>query len=275
VLINIKRLNNRIRLVAFFTKRNNEESEEVSLLLKDKMIRKGVEILEFKREKFDNSNPMPKSKIDLAIAIGGDGTTIKAFRTLPPEVPVLCINAGGTRGILSEVGKNSVCNIIGPLLNGEFILDKRTRIIAHFENQSTVPVLNDFVLMRSELDKTPIFSLSINDSILSQKMDGVIISTPTGSTGHSLSNNGPILHEHLDCVLITPIGSVNRMPSFVSPLNILKVSANHDTQLIMDGQITQEIPKNRSIEIIKYKDDALFIRFNKNNVRQLTKLGFA
>lgn len=267
-------MNHRIRVVAFFIKRNNEESEKVSLFLKDKMRGKGIEILEFNRDKLDNMKPMLNYKIDLAIAIGGDGTSIKAFRTLPPDVPVLCINAGGTRGILSEVSKNSVSTILDPLLKGEFILDKRTRIVAHFGDKISVPVLNDFVLMRSELDKTPIFNLSINDSHLNQKMDGVIISTSTGSTGHSLSNNGPILHEHLDCVLITPIGSVNRMPSFVTPLNTIKLSANHDTNLIMDGQITQEIPKNKSIKIIKYKDDALFIRFRKNNVRQLTKLGF-
>ncbi|HKR74071.1 MAG TPA: NAD(+)/NADH kinase [Candidatus Nitrosocosmicus sp.] len=267
-------MNKRVRFVAFFTKRNNEESEKVSNFLKDRMVEKGIDIIEFKREKIDNTNLILKTQIDLAIAIGGDGTTIKAFRTLPSNVPVLCINAGGTRGILSEVSKDSVSSITDPLLNGEYILDKRIRIVAHIGNDLTVPVLNDFVLMRSELDKTPIFSLSINDCNLNQKMDGLIISTPTGSTGHSLSNNGPILQENLECLLITPIGSVNRMPSFVSPLNVIEVSANHETQLIMDGQITRVIPKNQIIAIVKYNDDALFVRFKKNDIRQLTKLGF-
>ena len=267
-------MNKRVRFVAFFTKRNNEESEKVSNFLKDRMVEKGIDIIEFKREKIDNTNLILKTQIDLAIAIGGDGTTIKAFRTLPSNVPVLCINAGGTRGILSEVSKDSVSSITDPLLNGEYILDKRIRIVAHIGNDLTVPVLNDFVLMRSELDKTPIFSLSINDCNLYQKMDGLIISTPTGSTGHSLSNNGPILQENLECLLITPIGSVNRMPSFVSPLNVIEVSANHETQLIMDGQITRVIPKNQIIAIVKYNDDALFVRFKKNDIRQLTKLGF-
>ena len=268
-------MNKRIRIVAFFTKRNNEEADRVSKFLKDKMVQKGIDIIEFKKEKNDTTNIILKTHIDLAIAIGGDGTTIKAFRTLPSNVPVLCINAGGTRGILSEVSKDSVNSIIDPLLNGEYILDKRIRIVAHIGNDLTVPVLNDFVLMRSELDKTPVFRLTINDCNLNQKMDGLIISTPTGSTGHSLSNNGPILQEHLDCILITPIGSVNRMPSFVSPLNVIKVSANHLTQLIMDGQVTQTIPKNQIVSIVKYDQDAMFIRFKKNEIRQLTKLGFA
>lgn len=268
-------MNKRIRFVAFFTKRNNEESQKVSNFLKDNMVQKGIDIIEFKKEKIDSTIFSLKTQIDIAIAIGGDGTTIKAFRTLPSNVPVLCINAGGTRGILSEVSKDFVNSITEPLLNGEYILDKRMRMIAHIGNELTVPVLNDFVLMRSELDKTPSFSLSINDSNLCQKMDGLIISTPTGSTGHSLSNNGPILQEHLECVLVTPIGSVNRMPSFVSALNEIKVSANHETQLIMDGQITRVVPKNNIISIVKYDDYALFIRFKKNDIRQLTKLGFA
>lgn len=239
------------------------------------MVQKGIDIIEFKKEKIDSTIFSLRTQIDIAIAIGGDGTTIKAFRTLPPNVPVLCINAGGTRGILSEVSKDFVNSITEPLLNGKYILDKRMRMIAHIGNELTVPVLNDFVLMRSELDKTPSFSLSINDSNLCQKMDGLIISTPTGSTGHSLSNNGPILQEHLECILVTPIGSVNRMPSFVSALNEIKVSANHETQLIMDGQITRVVPKNNIISIVKCDDHALFIRFKKNDIRQLTKLGFA
>ena len=267
-------MNKRVRLVAFFTKRNNEESEKVSILLKGKLAEKGVDIIEFKKDKIHDANPVLETQIDLAIAIGGDGTTIKAFRTLPSDVPVLCINAGGTRGILSEVSKDSVSSIIEPLLNREFILDKRTRIVAQIGNDRTVPVLNDFVLMRVELDKTPIFALFMNDGSIRQKMDGLIISTPTGSTGHALSNNGPVIHEHLDCILITPIGSVNRMPSFVAPLNLIKVSANHDTQLIMDGQVTRVIPKNNEISIKKYEDDALFIRFKNNDIRQLTKLGY-
>ena len=267
-------MSKRIRFVALFTKRNNEESEKVSIILKDKLTERGIEIIEFKKGKIHDTKPLLKTQIDLAIAIGGDGTTIKAFRTLPSNIPVLCINAGGTRGILSEVSKDSVSSIIDPLLNGEFILDKRTRIVAQIGNDYTVPVLNDFVLIRAELDKTPIFTLSISDDSLRQKMDGMIISTPTGSTGHSLSNNGPIIHEHLDCILITPIGSVNRMPSFVAPLDAIRVTANYDSQLIMDGQVTRLIPKNYTIVIKKYKDDALFIRFRSNHIRQLTKLGY-
>src|SRR5690606_17462536 len=99
------------------------ESEKVSFILKSKLTKKGVEIIEFKKDAIHNTKYFSEKPLDFAIAIGGDGTTIKAFRTLPSEVPVLCVNAGGTRGILSEVSKDSINKIIEPLLNGEFFLD--------------------------------------------------------------------------------------------------------------------------------------------------------
>jgi len=266
-------LSNRIRCIAIFTKRNNEESRKVSYLLREKLAEQGIKVIDFKKD-YDSHRPEMGIDVDLAIAIGGDGTTIKTFRTLPPDIPVLCINAGGTRGILSEVSKDSVDSIVDPLLNGHYFLDRRIRIVAQIGDDTTVPVLNDYVIMRSDLTKTPLFYLSINDDGYSQKMDGMIVSTPTGSTGHSLSNGGPILQEHLDCMLITPIGSVNRLPSFVLPLMVVTISANHDLKLIMDGQLVKEIPENQHIKISKYRYDAVFLRFNKNDTRQMNKLGF-
>ena len=237
------------------------------------MAEHGINVIDFKKD-YDSHRPEMGIDVDLAIAIGGDGTTIKTFRTLPPDIPVLCINAGGTRGILSEVSKDSVDSIVDPLLNGHYFLDRRIRIVAQIGDDTTVPVLNDYVIMRSDLTKTPLFYLSINDDGYSQKMGGMIVSTPTGSTGHSLSNGGPILQEHLDCMLITPIGSVNRLPSFVLPLIAVTISANHDLKLIMDGQLVKEIPENQPIKISKYRHDAVFLRFNKNDTRQMNKLGF-
>ena len=266
-------MSNRIRCIAIFTKRNNEESRKVTYLLREKLAEQGISVIDFKNN-YDSHRPDLDIDVDLAIAIGGDGTTIKTFRTLPPDIPVLCINAGGTRGILSEVSKDSVDSIVDPLLEGHYFLDRRIRIVAQIGDETTVPVLNDYVLMRSDFTTTPLFYLSINDDGYSQKMDGMIVSTPTGSTGHSLSNGGPIVQEHLDCMLITPIGSVNRLPSFVLPLMAVTISANHDLKLIMDGQSVKQIQENQPIKISKYRYDAVFLRFNKNDTRQMNKLGF-
>jgi len=263
-----------INCIAIFTKRNNQESREISLILKEKLLEKGIKVIDYLLNKDFINKSDSKNEIDLAIAVGGDGTTLKTFRTLTPGIPVLSINAGGTRGILSEVSKNSAISIIPLLLNGDYFLENRIRLFASIKNKTFCPALNDFVFIRSDLTKTPTFCLSLCDDTLFQKMDGVVISTPTGSTGHSLSNGGPILHENLECFLVTPIASVNRMPSFTIPGIEMKLYANYDIKLITDGQQIHEISTNEEISISRHEHDAIFLRFHKNMLRQLTKLGY-
>ena len=129
-------MSNRIRSIAIFTKRNNEESRKVTYLLREKLAEQGISVIDFKNN-YDSHRPDLDIDVDLAIAIGGDGTTIKTFRTLPPDIPVLCINAGGTRGILSEVSKDSVDSIVDPLLEGHYFLDRRIRIVAQIGDETT------------------------------------------------------------------------------------------------------------------------------------------
>ena len=265
----------KISCIAFFTKHNNNEAKEVSIILKQKLVESGIKVIDYllDRDFFNRINN--NREIDLAFAVGGDGTTLRAFRILAHDIPVLSINAGGTRGILSEVSKNSAVSIISYLLNGDYFLDNRIRLFAKINDKSVCHALNDFVFIRSDITKTPTFHLSICNNNIFQKMDGIVISTPTGSTGHSLSNGGPILHENLECFLITPIASVNRMPSFIIPImEDLNLYANYDISLIIDGQEIQEISKNEKISISRYEHDAIFLRFNKNKLRQLVKLGY-
>jgi NAD+ kinase len=267
-------LRKNIHCIAFFTKHNNDESKEVSLKLKEKIMDNGIEVIDYfsNRDFLDKNNS--KTAIDLAIAVGGDGTTLRTFRTLGPDIPVLSINAGGTRGILSEVSKDSAFSIIPFLLNGDYFFDSRIRLFVSISEKLFYHALNDFVFIRSDLTKTPTFHLSINGDNITQKMDGMVVSTPTGSTGHSLSIGGPIINENLECLLVTPVASVNRMPSFIVPMMKLSLYANYDIKLIVDGQQIQEIPKNEKISISRYEHDAVFLRFNKNMFRQLNKLGY-
>ncbi len=263
-----------ISCVLFFTKHNNCESNKVSSILKEKLVKKGIKVVE--NSSLTNYFQIPeiKQEIDLAISIGGDGTALKTFRTLPPDIPVLCINAGGTRGILSEISKESATSIIDPLLNGEYFLDSRMRIVAKFGNETLSPALNDCFFVRTDLTRTPSFFFSINNDVFNQKMDGVIISTPTGSTGHTLSYEGPILMENLDCILIKPVGSVNRTPPLIISPSELNIHCTYDTKLIIDGQQIHIIPKYKQVVISRYEHNAIFLRFKKNEFRQLNKLGY-
>jgi NAD+ kinase len=265
-------LRKEIGCIAFFTKYNNPDSKEVSLLLQEKFQEKGIKVIDYLLQKDFFSNPNNLDEIDIAIAIGGDG---RAFRLLTPGIPVLSINAGGTRGILSEVSKNNAGSIVPFLLNGDYFLDNRIRLLVKINNYTSHYALNDFVFIRSDLTKTPTFCFSLGEDSILQKMDGLIISTPTGSTGHSMSEGGPILHENLECLIVTPLASVNRMPPFILPvMDELKLYVNYDINLVVDGQQIYEILKGQQISVSKYKHDAIFLRFNKKKLRQMTKLGY-
>ena len=105
-------------------------------------------------------------------------------------------------------------------------------------------------------------------------MDGVIISTPSGSTGHSLSIGGPVLHESLDVLIITPVGPVHRLPSIVVPDERIEVICSHDCNIVMDAQVIKSSSFDEPIIIKKYKKQAVFVRLKKKGLRQMSKLGF-
>jgi NAD+ kinase len=110
---------------------------------------------------------------------------------------------------------------------------------------------------------------------IKQRMDGIVVSTPTGSTGHSFSVGGPVLHEGMSCLILTPIASVNRMPQVVIPMKEILLRSTHESHLILDGQETFKVHADEPINILRSSDNAVFLRLQKKGMRQLTKLGFS
>jgi NAD+ kinase len=109
---------------------------------------------------------------------------------------------------------------------------------------------------------------------ITSRMDGIFISTPTGSTGHSLSVGGPVLHEGMDCLILTPAAPVNRLPQIVVPVEDILVKSTHNSYLVVDGQESFKIGAGQKVRISRYRQDARFLRLHKKGMRQLEKLGF-
>lgn len=269
-----------IKGVAIITKNLNKNAYDVSEYIAKILSKKNIKVSSippFETSNFKNSNPNFNSlvnEIDLVIAVGGDGTTLRAFRFHPSDIPVFSINVGGTRGILSEIKLDSIDYAINAILNGNYYYDERIRIQASLSNQSFLPALNDILLFRNNLTRTPHITIKFRDGIISQRMDGIIISTPTGSTAHSFSLGGPILHEELNCLIINPIASINKLPSIVIPPEEIEISSNHKLDLIIDGQDRFLIEENGTIKISLFPIKARFIRLIKKGFRQLEKFGF-
>ncbi len=225
-------------------------------------------------KKIDTLEELKKIKLDLIITLGGDGTTLRVFRNLDNETPILTINVGGNRGILAEITIEEIDNAIKQILKDKFFLDKRTRVIASCGGKEFPPALNEIYISRTNLTKTSEINIKFQNDMVKQKMDGVIVATPSGSTGHSFSLGGPILHESLDVLIITPVAPVYRLESIVVPDEKIEITSSHDSSIVMDAQVVKTAGFDEPIIIKKYKKPAVFVRLKKRGLRQMSKLGF-
>lgn len=145
--------------------------------------------------------------IDCAIVIGGDGTLIEVARILKRGVPILGINMG-TLGYLTEVEVGNIEQAIRQILYGNYVIEDRMMLKGIFEDGTSDISLNDIVVSRKGELRVIHFNLYVNHAFLnSYEADGVIISTPTGSTAYNLSAGGPIVEPTASMIVVTPICS--------------------------------------------------------------------
>ena len=147
-------------------------------------------------------------QIDCAIVIGGDGSLIEVARTLwEKDVPILGINMG-TLGYLTEVEVNHIEEDLNQMLAGDYVFEERMMLKGTLEDGTQDVALNDIVVSRKGELRIIYFKLFVNGELLnSYEADGVIISTPTGSTAYNLSAGGPVVEPTASLIVITPICS--------------------------------------------------------------------
>ncbi len=266
--------------VAVVSKFGSKEAEDAAKKVAKKLLAKKSQVFTISpveiqgAKKVSDLEELKNTKLDLTITLGGDGTTLRTFRYLENEVPNLAINVGGNRGILSEITMPEIDTAIDQILLDNILLDRRTRVVASCKGQEFPPALNEIFINRQNLTKTSLFEIRFQNDTVTQKMDGVIIATPSGSTGHSYSLGGPILHESLDVLIITPVAPVNKLPSLVVPDEKIEIISSHDSNIIMDAQVIKPARYDDVITIRKYKKQAVFVRLKKRGLRQMSKLGF-
>ncbi len=172
----------------------------------------------------DKSYEIPKD-VDGIITLGGDGTLIRAAGELHEyNIPIIGINIG-TLGYLTEIDRNNIEEGIIALLKQKVLIEKRMMIQGELLGKQEV-ALNDIVLNREGGLRTIQFAIYVNGEYLHEyKADGVIISTPTGSTGYSLSAGGPIVEPTASMFIITPIcpHSLNSSSIVLSSEDVIEI----------------------------------------------------
>lgn len=159
--------------------------------------------------KYTNASLIPED-VDCVLAVGGDGTLLQAARDLVErEIPLLGINQG-TLGYLAEIDRNGIEPALNQLISDSYVLEERMLLegTAYHQGKSLMQdlALNDIVIGRNGRLRIIDFHIYVNGAFLnSYCADGIIISTPTGSTGYSLSAGGPIVSPEASLLLLTPI----------------------------------------------------------------------
>ncbi|MBM4338434.1 MAG: NAD(+) kinase [Deltaproteobacteria bacterium] len=207
---------------------------------------------------------------EMIIVLGGDGTLLSVARLMGKhEVPILGVNLGGL-GFLTEITLEELYRVLERVIRGEYVTDERVvltvGVIRRGEKLTEFTVLNDAVINKGALARIIDIETTINgDYLTTFKSDGLIISTPTGSTAYNLSAGGPIVYPSLHCIIITPICShtlTNRpimVPDDVEIGVILK-SKQQEVLLTLDGQQGFVLEFGDTVEVKKAEGRILLIK---------------
>ena len=246
---------NRIGIIA---KRNKPETITITKNLVDWLRLKKIEVFieddmahlldpsiarpslnSIKREDFPNL-------VEMIIVLGGDGTLLSVARLVGDhKVPILGVNLGGL-GFLTEITLEELFRVLERVVQGDFFTDERvvlgTAVTRKGKKKAEFAVLNDAVINKGALARMIDIETTINGEYLTTfKSDGLIISTPTGSTAYNLSAGGPIVYPSLHCIIITPIcpHTLTNRPIVVSDdaeIRAILKTKQEEVILTLDGQ---------------------------------------
>lgn len=235
--------------------------------------------------------------VECAIVLGGDGTIIQAANDLMGyEIPILGVNLG-TVGFLAEIEEQHVFDALDSLINDKYRVDNRLMLhgqIQYADIHNDYPAsadnitgfaLNDIVITRKGFSRIISLDIYVNDELVDNfRGDGVIISTPTGSTAYNLSAGGPIIIPQAHVMVITPI-----CPHSLSPRSVV-VSAEDTIKVVVgkskktqeaeamvnfDGNKVVELGTDDEVLVKKAQYDTKLIKLNRTGIYEIlrTKLG--
>ena len=208
---------------------------------------------------------------DFMLSLGGDGTILGAARLVgAKQVPLLGINLGGL-GFLTETSADRFEAAIDKLLQKRYTLENRMVLEATVEDsQDVFYAMNDLVFSRGGSPRMLRLEVTINGTFFNTYMsDGVIVSTPTGSTAYSLSSGGPIVLPSLESIILNPIcpHALTVRPTVIPPDSKLvfhPMDTDGETQLIVDGQTMVSLSQKPHVHIRRSDFNVKLIDLHEN-----------
>lgn len=214
--------------------------------------------------------------VDFIIVLGGDGTLLSVARLLEEsDVPILGVNLGNL-GFLTEVTTHGLFTRLEGVLAGDYTIQDRIRFKASIQRQNgeriTQPAaLNDVVINKGALARIINLEVAVDDLYLTTyRADGLIVSTPTGSTAYSMAAGGPIIHPDLQALLLNPICpyTLSHRPLVLSDTATIHVTLrtrNEDVLVTLDGQVGNPLHHDDIVEIRQAARPLRLIRTRKRD----------
>jgi len=267
---------------------NNEKKEaiEIAREIYDYLVKKGNNVLLIETDKMAEDCCLPSvseeqfsAKNDLIIAVGGDGTFLRASKySFKREIPILGINVGSL-GFLNVVDTSNIYRDIDKVLKNRYKIEERMLLEGKFFKNDKILentglsylALNELAITRSMLGKIIKFEIIVNGiSIKNFAADGIIISTPTGSTAYSLSAGGPIVEPKSEIIIITPVcpHTLLSRSMILSPGSMVEIiinSRNDKDSVSVDGKtMPVSIRPDYIFKVKKSKLKLKLIAFSKD-----------
>jgi len=214
-------------------------------------------------------NLFKMNDIDILLIVGGDGTVLRKVKKMPKKnPPILGINTG-TVGFLLEIKPEQIRDALTRIIKKKYYIDERSKLSVRLPSRKNFEVLNEFLITSYRIGKA--IRLSVNDQdgqeIFRGRVDGLIVSSTTGSTGHALSAGGPIIDPKLDVILILTIASMTLFSRpIILPINsIISIKIlSPKCVIIGDGWLMDILNKGDIIKVFRSPTKVKFIRFSKN-----------
>jgi len=218
--------------------------------------------------------PVADAKADVVIVIGGDGTILRTVQQMVRPAPLLGVNWGEV-GFLADLESDEAPAFIRRLPAG-FSVEERMRISLLKNGEILGTALNEALIVTTRPAKMLRFSIVIDGIVTEQfRADGLLISTPTGSTAYAMSAGGPIVDPRVQGFLLVPLAPylLSSRPHLISSNRKLEIrlESSKPANLVMDGQQTIELGMSSTIEVRRSDKPALFVDVKRNFFEKVNK----
>lgn len=193
------------------------------------------------------------SKASLILSFGGDGTFLRTAGIIGSRcVPILGVNIGPGLGYLTELGTGELKAHLDQIIAGDYRLEERMMLSARIDGEQNTEyfALNDVVVGHEFISSALPVDVFIDDTpVTTYRCDGIILSTPTGSTAYSLSSGGPIIEPTLDTIIITPISphTLTMRPVVVSNRRTVRIRPHVEAEMSADGDTVRQLKAGDTI----------------------------